>query len=92
MIIQTNQDYSNHVFQDMENLMDWWENVECKSGVECLLFFHSILGLNDFCPVLFGELRSHKTLFTQVDVYLILKANVLSNSNNFKNHLKIFML
>lgn len=86
--MQTNQDYSNHVFQDVENLMDWWENVECKSVVECLLFLNSILGSNNFCPILFGKLRLHETLFPRVNVYLLLKANLLTNSNHFKNHLQ----
>lgn len=47
--MQTNQDYSNHVFQDVDNLMDWWENVECKLAVECLLFFNCTLDLDNFC-------------------------------------------
>lgn len=92
--MQTNQDYSNCVFQDVENLMDWWENVECKSGVECLLLFNSIFRFKQL--LLYIVESSHKTLLTPVNVYFILKAKVLGLFINcipqHKNHIQIFML
>lgn len=87
--MQTNQDYSNCVFQDVENLMDWWENVECKSE----LFFNSIFRFKQLLSYIVES--SHKTLLPQVNVYFILKAKVLGlfiNSKHFKNHIQIFML
>lgn len=45
-----NPHYLNGVLQDMDNLMDWWDNVECKSGVKCFwfLFFYCTFRVQDF--------------------------------------------